>query len=277
MVVFASGNDNNSTVNYPARLDDVIAVGASSPCDERKSPTSCDGETNWGSNFGPELDVVAPGVVISTTDIMGSGGYDSGNYAPRFNGTSSATPHVAGLAALILSVNPNLTASDVQSIIETTADDILSQGFDNETGHGRINAAKALGVAQLPSTRGPQIPPGAVVGACYRVLPGDTIFTLAAQFGLDPNYINQVNDLYPPNYVYPQQILFLPARPGNGYNAYMVKPGDTFQSIAEQCHIDAWGDCSSQWTGSKYTTKNRPSAAVTFPPFSITCAMFLSG
>jgi subtilisin family serine protease len=70
VVVFASGNDNASSVNYPANLSNVIAVGAISPCGERKSPSSCDGETWWGSNYGTNLDVVALGVDIYTTDIQ---------------------------------------------------------------------------------------------------------------------------------------------------------------------------------------------------------------
>jgi subtilisin family serine protease len=60
VVLFASGN-NNGAVSFPATLDNVIAVGASSMCDQRKSPTSCDGEP-WGGNFGTSLDVMAPGV-----------------------------------------------------------------------------------------------------------------------------------------------------------------------------------------------------------------------
>lgn len=144
VIVFASGNHNANTVEYPARLSEVIAVGASSPCDERKSPTSCDGETFWGSNYGPELDVVAPGVIIQTTDIMGSGGYNSDNYFDRFNGTSAATPHVAGLAGLLLSIDPNLTSDQIQNLIETTADDVNNNGRDDEFGHGRINARTAL-------------------------------------------------------------------------------------------------------------------------------------
>ncbi|GHT26144.1 hypothetical protein FACS189430_12600 [Bacteroidia bacterium] len=75
VVVFASGNDNASSVSYPASLANVIAVGAISPCGQRKSPTSCDGE-NWGSNYGTNLSVVAPGVLIPTTDRQGTNGYN---------------------------------------------------------------------------------------------------------------------------------------------------------------------------------------------------------
>ena len=71
VMVFASGNSNGGVI-YPASGNpDVIAVGAMSPCAERKNPSSCDGETWWGSCFGSELDVVAPGVLIPTTDRHG--------------------------------------------------------------------------------------------------------------------------------------------------------------------------------------------------------------
>ncbi|MDR1198313.1 MAG: S8 family serine peptidase, partial [Prevotellaceae bacterium] len=139
IVAFASGNDNASSVPYPASLSNVLAVGAISPCGERKSPSSCDGETTWGSNYGTNLDVVAPGVLIPTTDIQGSAGYNpnlpihpnnGGNkitsdypnqdYTVWFNGTSAACPHVAGIAALVLSVNPSLTQAKVRQIIEST-------------------------------------------------------------------------------------------------------------------------------------------------------------
>lgn len=68
IMFFSSGNENRNRVNYPSDLNDVIAVGAMSPCGERKSPSSCDGETTWGSNYGTALDVIAPGVLIPTTD-----------------------------------------------------------------------------------------------------------------------------------------------------------------------------------------------------------------
>lgn len=75
VVVFSTGNENKSSVNFPASLGNVLAVGAMSPCGERKSPSSCDGEA-WGSNYGDALNVVAPGVLVATTDRVGTNGYN---------------------------------------------------------------------------------------------------------------------------------------------------------------------------------------------------------
>jgi len=149
VVLFSSGNDDGP-VSYPATLSTVIAVGASSPCDERKDPGSCDGEWWWGSNFGSQLDVVAPGALQYTTDIAGSCGYVSGDYMSDFGGTSGACPVAAGLAGLILSANPSLTAIEVQNLMQSTADDQVgyawedTPGWDPYMGWGRINARRAL-------------------------------------------------------------------------------------------------------------------------------------
>jgi PKD repeat protein len=145
----ATGNDNAS-VGYPAKYDSTVAVGATSPCDERKSPSSCDGEGWWGSNYGPEVDLCAPGPLVTTTDIGGSAGYTSTDYTDNFNGTSSATPHAAGAAALLLSFQPSLTAAQVQQYMEQSADDqvgIASEdtpGHDNYMGWGRVNLFNML-------------------------------------------------------------------------------------------------------------------------------------
>jgi hypothetical protein len=150
-IAAATGNGDVRGVIYPARLSPTIpgflAVGASNEWDQRKSKTSLDGENWWGSNYGPEVDVVAPGVHIFTTDITGAAGYGGGNYIPNFNGTSSATPHVAGLMALILSVDPDLRSWEVEDIIKLTADDLGPAGRDEEFGFGRINCRRALEAA----------------------------------------------------------------------------------------------------------------------------------
>ena len=158
VVVFATGNDNDS-VSYPANSNkDIVAVGAISPCGERKSFHSCD-EEEWGSNYGSQLDVVAPGVMIPTTDLRGSAGASSGNYRNDFNGTSAACPHVSAVAALVLSINPGLTREEVTNIIEFTAQRIgnydysVEEGRPNgkwhkEMGYGLVDAYEAVLAAQ---------------------------------------------------------------------------------------------------------------------------------
>jgi thermitase len=103
----------------------VITVGATDPSDLLYS---------WSSR-GNNLDVVAPGNVYTT---MNGGGYGSGG------GTSFAAPAVAGVAALILSTNPQLTAQQVQTILKVSADDLGATGWDSTYGYGRLNAGRAV-------------------------------------------------------------------------------------------------------------------------------------
>jgi subtilisin family serine protease len=143
-VFCAAGNSNRSNLDYPAAYANAIAVGALSPCNERKSTTSCDGEYWWGSNYGTGLDFLAPGTRIHTTDRRGSAGYGSGDYITDFNGTSAATPHAAGIGALVWSQNPSLTSAQLLSVLQTNCDDLGSAGYDTQTGYGRMNAYRAV-------------------------------------------------------------------------------------------------------------------------------------
>jgi len=144
LLVAAAGNESGPVV-YPAAYDDyVMAVGAVGHEDEHASY----------SNTGPSLDVAAPGgnpTDSSDSDpnhwIASTYWQGSGYSYAMVVGTSQACPHVAGLAALVWSVNTALTNDDVQSIIETTAVDLGSAGWDETFGWGRIDAAAAVAAA----------------------------------------------------------------------------------------------------------------------------------
>jgi hypothetical protein len=121
----AAGN-NGSSVAYPARNPNVMAVASTDRNDRRSS----------FSNPGPEVEVAAPGSSILSTQL--ANGYGTAS------GTSFAAPHVAGVAALLRGANPGLTAAEVRQILIDSAQDVESPGFDNLTGWGRIDAFAAL-------------------------------------------------------------------------------------------------------------------------------------
>ncbi|MBK8659468.1 MAG: S8 family serine peptidase [Bacteroidetes bacterium] len=153
-----AGNDgglidiNEPYVYYPAAIDDkwLIAVGGTGNNGEW---TGTHPDDEFTANFGKELDVSAPAVrLLVYTDSVGSNPlqYPTGRFG-SFNGTSAATAHVSGVAALLLSyLNDtvsgyrNLAPEDVEHIIELSAFDIDSPGYDIFTGYGRLNAGAAL-------------------------------------------------------------------------------------------------------------------------------------
>lgn len=201
VIVFAAGNTNrpiNGTINeqnWPKNIvkgntnwlsgfavhPDVITVSASTSLNKKAA------YSNWGDN----ISVCAPsnnappgmwfqetgfvytqpaivsslfGLGILTADQLGAAGYDAGNFTNNFGGTSSATPIVAGVAALVLSANPDLTAQQVKQILQDTADKIVdnspdpqlnidggtydSNGHSQWFGYGKVNAAKAVRLAK---------------------------------------------------------------------------------------------------------------------------------
>jgi thermitase len=146
-LIAAAGNDGHSVV-YPANLDEVFGVGATNQWDERKTKVSRDGETNWASNVGKGLSLMAPGVKVVTTDLTGIAGREAGPINGRFNGTSAATPFVSATAALILSVRNSLREQEVRQILQTTADSLGPSKWNTEVGFGRLNAFSALRVAR---------------------------------------------------------------------------------------------------------------------------------
>lgn len=164
VVVAASGNSGQPTLDYPARDPGVISVGASAYCDQVKGVVGSGGYeyvagySNWGGGGGsPAVSLVAPGGDPDANQVSASctgscidplqwiTNLDSlqGPLAEEvslFAGTSMATPHVAGAAALMLTKHPGLSPAQVLTILQTSADKI----GDNHQGAGRLNTVNAL-------------------------------------------------------------------------------------------------------------------------------------
>ncbi len=128
-MIAATGN-SNAAVAWPAKWAETIAVAASNRFDAR-----------WtSSNFGPEVDVTAPGESVYSLGL-------ANGYGTR-TGTSMATPHVTGTVALMRAVYPRMGATAIRTTLMATARDIGTAGFDNYTGSGVINAASAVAQAR---------------------------------------------------------------------------------------------------------------------------------
>lgn len=143
VVVAAMGNENSIQENYPAAYPGVIAVGSINAESNRSNPFFR--TSNTGSNYGNHISVVAPGDVICS--IHDNSIFNLNNC---LSGTSQATPHVVGLASLLLAQDSRRTPADIKAIIEKTADDQMGNpledtpGWDKYYGYGRINAYRAL-------------------------------------------------------------------------------------------------------------------------------------
>lgn len=131
LMIAGSGNDNVNGVYYPAAFDEVIAVGATDKDDMRAS----------FSNYGDALDIVAPGDLIKSTIS-----WTEPQGGTIESGTSFATPHVTGVAALIMSNGIATTNTAVRDVLIRTADDLGPIGRDNEYGYGLVDADGAVGV-----------------------------------------------------------------------------------------------------------------------------------
>ncbi len=144
VIVAAAGNDGGAVL-YPAAYDDYcLAVAATNYNDERVSYSNTGGV--WESNYGPEVDIAAPGQRILSLVPSWLFGPEYLPYAWGF-GTSAAAPQVAGLAALIKSIKPHLTVDQIMSVIRYSTDDVNSgnyPGKDDFIGYGRVNMRKAL-------------------------------------------------------------------------------------------------------------------------------------
>jgi len=152
LFVIASGNENIYGISYPSSLaqkyNNVIAVGASWGTQDTNGVPKAPGTRIsypgwWGSNYGNGLTVMGPSEVIATSATTTSTGVQFG-YDLKFNGTSAATPNVTGVASLVWSANPNLSAGQVKGILSQTAYDLGAKGYDQVYGNGFVNADTAV-------------------------------------------------------------------------------------------------------------------------------------
>jgi hypothetical protein len=166
--IAASGNDGNTELHFPACFYGVISVGSSNK--SRQKVTS--------SNYGQYLDVVAPGIDIRTTS--------RNNTTRTTQGTSLAAPIVSGVGGLIISQARDrgfaVTNDDVEQILKRTADDLEVAGFDERTGHGKVNARKAMELLSQPNVL---VHVGSTGGSQEKVLSNVTqVFNAGAFDGL---------------------------------------------------------------------------------------------
>ncbi|MGD9975807.1 MAG: S8 family peptidase [Desulfatirhabdiaceae bacterium] len=146
VICAAAGNSGTDTLDYPAKYEACIAVGAIR-YDKKKSGYS---------SYGNGLDMVAPGGDTGV-DQNGDGNGDGILQESFFNlfhrliwgyyffqGTSMSTPHVSGVAALVLSKHPYYSPDDVRNVLQSTAVDLGSPGYDTTYGWGLVDAAAAV-------------------------------------------------------------------------------------------------------------------------------------
>lgn len=134
MIHFASaGNGGTSTLSYPGSAPNVNSV---------MSITRTGAKSSF-SQYGTGTDFAGPGSEILTTDRTGSPGYSTTGDYVTINGTSFSSPNAAGVCAILLSANPYLSSPQAESIMQTTARDLGTAGYDTTFGYGLVNAQAA--------------------------------------------------------------------------------------------------------------------------------------
>ena len=215
VVVAAVGNDSLNNIKYPAALEGIIAVGG----------IDMSGERCEYSNRGKEISVVAPANFIYTTDIMGSLGYSSSNYFPYFSGTSAACPQVSGVAALMLSANPNLTCFKVKELMQISARDLGEKGWDESYGYGLVDAYKSVMYAlseQSMGISGPNVIENSGTYTVSNLIPGCSVkwSQSPAEGALNSQYASLTYDVSNPNSVIVNNV---------GKGGFSIKLGATIE------------------------------------------------
>lgn len=145
-VVFcvAAGNytsaSEDQSIKFPGSMDQVITVGSCNNRSEWINLSNSPAENKFGSCYGREMDIVAPGLYITTT-------INRGLYTNVFSGTSASTAIVSAVAAILLAINPGLSNVEVRDLLLSTADTVngdSSVPYFHRVGRGKINAFKAI-------------------------------------------------------------------------------------------------------------------------------------
>jgi len=156
VVIVSAGNDGrNAMIQVPANVPEAITIGAYDQTDQATVFT----------NFGSKIDVVAPGggpgndddskrnILSLAPNVIAGGCLQVAPGYCRTAGTSMSGPHVTGLAALIRSLRPTWNVEQIRQAIRMSADDADTTGWDGESGFGRANSFRALGLAAPPTAR----------------------------------------------------------------------------------------------------------------------------
>ena len=224
VTVAAAGNDGTSVVSYPAAYGSVIAVGASDSSDRRAS----------FSNYGENLDLMAPGVMIYSTQ--------GGDSYQHLSGTSAAAPHVAGVAALLLSVDPALTPEELGEVLNSTARDVSQPGYDPTTGWGIVNAFSAVEAISSPRVTITEYPefvePNGTYSVSWMVSGGDpgVIESTTLYWGESVDSITHSTELFSGTTWAVFTVNDIPSLPYNGtiyLRATAVVDGSAYQSAVK--------------------------------------------
>lgn len=238
--VWAAGNGLGSfdNVNYDGYANSRYTIAVSA--------IDHDGRQSSYSEPGAPILVAAyssgDGIGITTTDLLGSGGYDNGDYTSDFGGTSSATPLVSGVIALMLEANPNLTWRDVQHILVETASQNDSADSDwvlNGAGHlvnhkygfGAIDALAAVNMAQSWVTVAPETTFASGTLAVNGAIPDNNSTGISADFTIDQAIeIESVEIVFDATHTYRGDLRIV-----------LTSPSGT-QSVLAELHNDSGND-----------------------------------